>query len=268
MEKGREEEAREFIQKYYEPEFVEQVLAEKKAEAFPAGNKAEVSINVQDKPVEVQTYGTKSKHLRNYVAIHLSMLQQLSGINIVIIYGIGIINQAMNSSLNAKILQLFSVVIEALGSLSSAYLLKRVGRKALFQLGTAVSCVFMLLICIGFLALPDQTTGQQVLIIVSLFIFMFDFGMTLGPVVFLYIPEIVDPVVISYASMVNWLACGATLILFPIIGEYLRIGFLFLFLSVWCLVSLVINHKCIVETRNKAEREIRQEYDELVAKKE
>jgi hypothetical protein len=111
----------------------------------------------------------------------------------------------------------------------------------------------MLLICIGFLALGNGTIGQQILIIVSLYIFMFDFGMTLGPVVFLYIPEIVDPPVIPYASMANWLACAATLIVFPIIGEYINIGYLFLFLSVWCLVSMFINHKYLVETANKTE---------------
>lgn len=189
----------------------------------------------------------------------------MCGINIVIIYGMGIMSEALQSSLDAKIMQLFTMVGSIIGALLTGIMLKRFGRKGLFQLGTANSCLFMLLICIGFLAIPSQTTPQQILIIVSLFIFMFVFGMTLGPVVFLYIPEIVEPEVVPYASMVNWLACCFTLILFPLIGEYIPVGYLFLILSVWCLISLFVNHKCVVETANKTEREVRIEYDGLVA---
>ena len=50
----------------------------------------------------------------------------------------------------------------------------------------------LILICFGFLV-DSLTEITQGLIIAGLVIFMANFGLSLGPIVWLYIPEIVEP---------------------------------------------------------------------------
>ena len=52
---------------------------------------------------------------------------------------------------------------------------------------------------------------------VGLFMFMAAFGLSLGPVVWLYIPEIVQPKIIPYSTASNWISASIVIILFPII---------------------------------------------------
>ena len=72
------------------------------------------------------------------------------------------------------------------------------------------------------------------------------FGLTLGPIVWLYIPEIVESNIIPYSTMVNLLGAAACTIGFPLITnpELKYIPFMFFF--VWCLISLIFNQKIMV----------------------
>ena len=68
------------------------------------------------------------------------------------------------------------------------------------------------IVMIGFLI--DDGKG---LVVGGLFMFMFFFGMSLGPVVWLYIPEIVQSKIIPYSTASNWISASLVIILFPII---------------------------------------------------
>lgn len=60
------------------------------------------------------------------------------------------------------------------------------------QLGTLIAGFSLLIIAIGFILQAHQiTTFGNALIILGLIIFMGDFGFSLGPIVWLYIAEIV-----------------------------------------------------------------------------
>jgi len=100
---------------------------------------------------------------------------------------------------------------------------------------------------------------------VSLYVFFLSFGFTLGPVVWLYIPEIVPASIVPYSTLSNWAGASVTIILFPILGTALgNDGYLFFIFSVWCLLSLIINQKYVVETMGKSEGQIRQDFERLV----
>ena len=77
------------------------------------------------------------------------------------------------------------------------------------------------------------------------------FGLTLGPIVWLYIPEIVESNIIPYSTMVNLFGAASCTIIFPLITDpsYKFIPFVFFFL--WCLISLLINQKIMVETKDR-----------------
>mgnify|MGYP002078576799 CR=1 FL=1 len=66
------------------------------------------------------------------------------------------------------------------------------GRKFLIQLGTAVCTLCLGIVAISFFfkkAKPyDESEIWSILIILGMCIYMFFFGLTLGPIVWLYIP--------------------------------------------------------------------------------
>jgi len=72
------------------------------------------------------------------------------------------------------------------------------------------------MIAIGFF-IKDSSSAGNGLIIAGLLIFMANFGVSLGPVVWLYIPEIVEPKIIPFSTMANWASCTFIIILFPIL---------------------------------------------------
>lgn len=81
---------------------------------------------------------------------------------------------------------------------------------------------------------------------------MASFGLTLGPIVWLYIPEIVEPNIIPYSTMANLIGASACMIGFPLISDNKVKWIPFLFFFIWCLVSLAVNQKFMVETKDKA----------------
>jgi len=46
---------------------------------------------------------------------------------------------------------------------------------------------------------------------------MANFGLTLGPIVWMYIPEIVQASFLPYSTMMNWAGSAVCILLFPII---------------------------------------------------
>lgn len=76
---------------------------------------------------------------------------------------------------------------QTLACLLTSYLLTRLGRKQILQAGTGVAALSLVMIGVGFF-LDQQGTLSKLLIIVGLVIFMANFGLSLGPIVWLYIP--------------------------------------------------------------------------------
>jgi hypothetical protein len=96
--------------------------------------------------------------------------------------------------------------------------------------------------------------------------FMGFFGFSLGPVVWLYIPEIVQPNIVPYSTASNWIFASIVIILFPIITDNVLGGnpaVLFAIFTVWMFVSLVFNHFFVLETKDKQEKEIISDYERI-----
>ena len=78
---------------------------------------------------------------------------------------------------------------------------------------------------------------------------MANFGLSLGPIVWLYIPEIVQPNFIPFTTAINWTGASLTVILFPIIKDALpnqNPAPLFLFFAAWTFISFFVNIKFVV----------------------
>lgn len=73
------------------------------------------------------------------------------------------------------------------------------------------------MIALGFFLTKISPGVSIVLIVFGLVLFMANFGFTIGPVVWVYLPEIVQPKVLPYATMVNWASAALIMLLFPVI---------------------------------------------------
>lgn len=104
---------------------------------------------------------------------------------------------------------------------------------------------------IGFAVNKPESKFLQILIIICLLAYITAFVITLGPITWLYIPEIVQPPTIPKSTMINWgLAC-IVITLFPMIQGYTM--FLFLFFSFITALNIFMCYNFMIETKNKQE---------------
>ena len=84
--------------------------------------------------------------------------------------------------------------------------------------------------------------------------------MSVSPITWLYIPEIVQPPLIPFTTIVNWVSAYLIVFLFPIIHENSKNSDtpgLFLFFCFCMIVHLIVLWVLMRETRLKKESEIR-----------
>lgn len=118
---------------------------------------------------------------------------------------------------------------------------------------------------IGYFFKDGYDFGVPILL-VGIFLFIINFGLTLGPVTWIYIPQIVDPNIIPYSITLNWLSGSFVVILFPILTIDLlnqNPAILFGFSAAWCIGGAVINYFFVIETKDKIEKDIRNQYKKL-----
>jgi len=104
-----------------------------------------------------------------------------------------------------------------IASIFASYLLTKLGRKTLLQFGCIGSCLSCLFIGIGFWTKADHHGFGLTMIIIGLALFMANFGLTLGPVVWVYLPEIIQSSILPYAIATNWGTASLIMLLFPMI---------------------------------------------------
>jgi hypothetical protein len=122
-----------------------------------------------------------------FLAVHVALFQQLTGVNSVALYGGKIINDVL-PDLN-KIIPICTTFLPTLAAVFTTELMKKYGRKTLLQFGGIMLILPLSMMCIGFAIEPQtENIAPKILIVVSLFIYMGSFGLTLGPIVWLMIP--------------------------------------------------------------------------------
>lgn len=129
-------------------------------------------------------------------------------------------------------------MLQFVGAIIASFLLTRIGRKLLLEIGALATAVGSLIVAIGFF------NNSLLWILFGLVFFMACFGLTLGPVVWIYLPEVAQPKILSFATAANWATCSLVMLLFPILKDLLpgkNPAILFLFFSTWSIVSYFFN---------------------------
>lgn len=78
--------------------------------------------------------------------------------------------------------------------------------------------------------------------------------MTVGPIIWLYVPEFVEPHVLPWATLSNWVVGSILSTIFPIVVDALpnrNAGPFFIGLLVLNVISIIIIKMFAVETKDK-----------------
>ena len=85
---------------------------------------------------------------------------------------------------------------------------------------------------------------------------MFSFGISLGPIVWLYLPEILPEKGVSLAALANWVGCGIIGLFFPMVKNAINIQGTFLIFLGCCVAALFYMFIFVKETKGKSPEEI------------
>lgn len=153
------------------------------------------------------------------IAFELPFLQQFVGLGSISAQ-VGNIIGTYSESLRVY-LPLIVNSVQLIVSFFAVFLLKSMGRRTVTLLGNGGLCIINLAIAILFIYIDD---GDSVIIAVSVLfvLFMIIFGLTLGPITWLYVPEIIPASMVPFATADNWAAATIVYSTIPIIvGEHL-----------------------------------------------
>ena len=138
------------------------------------------------------------------------------------------------------------------------------GRKQLTLWGTYGIIVSHISISIGYFINHTNEALSQKVVFFSLILFLFIYAMTYGPIMWMWLPEALQPSQIGFAVTANWSGVSLTLILFPILQAILPSqGYFFLFFALIAFFSIFVTKKFMLQTKDKKDFEIAQEYKKL-----
>ena len=107
---------------------------------------------------------------------------------------------------------------------------------------------------LAFLVYKDNTDLSRWFVL----FYVFSFGMSLGPIVWMYMAEVLPDVGMAVATFINWIFTLIIGLTFPIVKEptVLNSYGVFMLFSGWCLAGLVLIVTSVKETQGKSQAEL------------
>jgi SP family galactose:H+ symporter-like MFS transporter len=199
-----------------------------------------------------------------FMGIHLSIFKQLTGLSVITVYGKETLLKIVPEI--SDVLPILISFIPCISAIFVSPLLNRFGRKTLIRNGALVIMLCQLMIIIAFFVKDQAGSFSNLAISSSMIVFMISFGFSFGPVVFTYIPEIMEPKYIPSSTFANLTGMAFCILVFPLIEGILpndNPSPMFLFFFIWCFISLIINSKYMIETKDKSRAEVFLQYLKL-----
>lgn len=167
-----------------------------------------------------------------FAVIMVMIAQQLTGINSIIMYGVNLLADLLQS--NSAVLNLAVSALNIIVTAGCAPLIDKLGRKTCLMASCAVMGTSSLLLAIGILR------SIPILSAIAVLCFVGGFGMGLGPIPFILSSELVGAEAVGatqgWALGANWISTFVVAQFFPMVNEALgkgKIYFIFLATSVF-----------------------------------
>lgn len=217
-------------------------------------------VNKQNKAVTFVELFTSKYTYRLALGFSLPVIQQFSGINAILFYSTSIISGDNPSPSDITTARVITAVIGFLLTLSAVLggkFIDRYGRKVVLIIGESI-CIVCLLVLFGLaLYYVDHKVGYiKDLQITFILLFVFGFGMSLGPIVWLYIAEILPSSACSITTLINWFMCALIGYGFNPIQNTVGIQYCFLIFACTSFAGLMVILLFVKETKGKTNEEI------------
>lgn len=189
------------------------------------------------------------------MAMVLTALSQLSGINGVIFYGPTIMKSAGIVTNDALLYQVVLGVANMLFTIIAIMKVDSWGRRPLYLYGSIFAAMALALtgLCFSMDVMGWPMLG-------SIILFLFFFAFSLGPLKFVISTEIfpthIRGTALSACIMTMWVSDWLVNLLFPVMRDGLGIAVTFFVFSFFCLLSFFYAKKRLFETKGKSLEEI------------
>lgn len=216
--------------------------------------------------------GQKAVHLRDlrgpvlgllgivWVGILLSVFQQFVGINVVFYYSSTLWQSVGFSESDALLTSVITSVTNILTTLVAISLVDRIGRKPLLQIGAAGMAVTLGLMTIAFSTAPvvdnkpQLSGGWSSTALIAMNAYVFFFGCSWGPVVWVLLGEMfnnkIRATALAVAAAAQWLANWAISTSFPILAK-VGLGLAYGLYTLFAFLAFVFVWRAVRETKGR-----------------
>ncbi len=190
------------------------------------------------------------------IGIILSVLSQVTGINVIMYYAPEIFKSTGDGTSSALMQTVLVGGINALMTVIAIKYVDRLGRKKLLLIGSAGMAVCLAVIGLAFY--NNMTAGYWVLCGILLYICFF--AISLGPLTFVVVSEIFPTHVrgraMSVAIFFLWLSVYVVSQTFPMLLDAIGAAYTFWIYMVMAVIAIVFVWKLVPETKEKTLEEI------------
>ncbi|HSO86247.1 MAG TPA: sugar porter family MFS transporter [Draconibacterium sp.] len=251
MKVGKEDEARQVIQRVNPDEDLEEMVLSIKNSLKTEGVGKSVSI-------------FKKPYLRlAIIGIAVGMFNQFAGINVIMYYSTDIFREAGFSGEAALFQSVLIGVTNLVFTIIAMTFIDRFGRKFLLYVGASGMSVFLGLFSWAFIS--DNKSGFILLALLIGYIAFFAFSQ--GAVIWVILSEMFPNSVRSQGAAIgsfsHWIFNFGIALLFPVFSTKFGVGPVFIFFTVATLLSLFFYRFALIETKGKTLEEI----EKMVLKK-
>lgn len=196
-----------------------------------------------------------------WIGIGLSVFQQFVGINVVFYYGAVLWQTAGFSESSSLLINVLSGTINVISTLVAIAFIDLIGRKPLLMIGsigmtiTLGTLTVLFTISQGADGTVQMTAVQAVVALVAAHLFIFSFGVSWGPTVWVLLGEMFNNKIrgaaISTAASAQWIANFAITMTFPILLASLGLFAAYGLYTFFALLSLIFVIIWVKETKGK-----------------
>jgi len=204
----------------------------------------------------------QGQHLRPivWVGIGLAVFQQLVGINVVFYYGAILWQSAGFTEKQSLLINVISGLVNITTTLCGLAIIDRFGRKPVLIVGSLGMVVTLSMIAVSFGSSAYTPSGElhltsqmAVVALVSANLYIFFFGFSWGPIVWVMLGEMFNNRIrgsaISVCTAFNWLANFVITTTFPIMLRGVGLSFAYACYASAAALSLYFVHRKVRETK-------------------
>ena len=155
-----------------------------------------------------------------FLSFQLPLTQQFTGANFIVTQMTQI--TAIYDEPLSHFTGLMANFIQFVATMCSAYVLAKVGRRLLILIGSSSIGVLDILTGVVFLMLDRHWAPGFPIAMAFIMLFNVFYGLSMGPVVWLYIPEIAKKKIVPLATATYWVGCSLAVIVAPIITNIMN----------------------------------------------